>query len=232
MKKAISLLLALVMCLSLCACGGGNDAPETTEPLSEATQVPTTEANTEPETSIPVEVVPSLDTSWVLDYYVDEFGDKTDTPHIMCVIEGDFSNTATMSSDLTVVVFYDFKSEFPFSFRLLEYGDHKATYLSDDEITLKMKVDGEVTTSGAFGLTPDEVRTADLYGLVTNGDLVFTSEDFTVGDLLHTLLAKDAPDVRCIITIGDSKYNFTIPSAGFSDSYKAMYDYYYNDQGE
>lgn len=31
MKKAISLLLALVMCLSLCACGGGNDAPETQE---------------------------------------------------------------------------------------------------------------------------------------------------------------------------------------------------------
>ena len=35
MKKAISLLLALVMCLSLCACGGGNsdtpDVPETTE---------------------------------------------------------------------------------------------------------------------------------------------------------------------------------------------------------
>ena len=29
MKKTISLLLALVMCLSLCACGGRNDAPET-----------------------------------------------------------------------------------------------------------------------------------------------------------------------------------------------------------
>lgn len=29
MKKAISLLLALMLCLSLCACGGGNDAPET-----------------------------------------------------------------------------------------------------------------------------------------------------------------------------------------------------------
>ena len=29
MKKTISLLLALVMCLSLCACGGGNDTPET-----------------------------------------------------------------------------------------------------------------------------------------------------------------------------------------------------------
>ena len=35
MKKTISLLLALVMCLSLCACGGGNDVPETTEAPTE-----------------------------------------------------------------------------------------------------------------------------------------------------------------------------------------------------
>lgn len=215
MKKTISLLLALVMCLSLCACGGGNDTPETTEA-------------TEPETSIPVETEPSLGTSWVLDYYVDDFGDKTDTPYIKCVIEGDFSNTATMSSDLTVVVFYDFKSEFPFSFRLMEYGDHKATYQSHDEITIKMKVTEEYTI-GAFGLVPNEVKTTKLVGLAPNGDLMFKQDDFTVGDLLHTLLAKDAPEVRCIITIGNSKYNFTIPSAGFRDSYQAMYDYYYKD---
>ncbi len=31
MKKAISLLLAFVVCLFLCACGGANDAPSTTE---------------------------------------------------------------------------------------------------------------------------------------------------------------------------------------------------------
>ena len=49
MKKIIALLLALVMCLSLCACGGGNDTPETTEaptapPTTEApTTLPTTE---------------------------------------------------------------------------------------------------------------------------------------------------------------------------------------------
>ena len=52
MKKAISLLLALVLCLSLCACGGGNDAPNTPE-TTEATQAPTaeaTEVSTEPET--------------------------------------------------------------------------------------------------------------------------------------------------------------------------------------
>ena len=32
MKKALSLILALVLCLSLCACGGGNDAPTTEAP--------------------------------------------------------------------------------------------------------------------------------------------------------------------------------------------------------
>lgn len=223
MKKALPLILALVLCLSLCACGGGNDTPETTEAPTEATQVPTTEA-TEIETSIPLETEPSLGTSWVLDYYVDDFGDKTDTPHIKCMIEGDFSNTATMSSDLTVVIFYDFKRPYelgscPFSFRLIEYGDHRATYQSDDKITLKMKLG-------------DEVRTSELHGVAPNGDLIFTPDDFTVGDLLHALLAKDTSDVRCIITIGNSQYNFTIPSAGFSDSYKAMYDYYYPDKGE
>ena len=32
MKKAISLILALVLCLSLCACGGGNNTPRTEAP--------------------------------------------------------------------------------------------------------------------------------------------------------------------------------------------------------
>ena len=39
MKKAISLLLALVMCLSLCACGGGSDTPETTEAPTEEAKI-------------------------------------------------------------------------------------------------------------------------------------------------------------------------------------------------
>ena len=40
MKKAIALLLALVMCLSLCACGGSNNTPETTEAPTEAPTEP------------------------------------------------------------------------------------------------------------------------------------------------------------------------------------------------
>ena len=40
MKKTISMLLALVLCLSLCACGGGNETPNTTE-TPETTETPT-----------------------------------------------------------------------------------------------------------------------------------------------------------------------------------------------
>lgn len=46
MKKTLSLLLALLMCLSLCACGDGNDTPVTNAP-ADATQAPEPEA-TEP----------------------------------------------------------------------------------------------------------------------------------------------------------------------------------------
>lgn len=37
--------LVLVLCLSLCACGGGNDTPETTDTPTETTEAPTTADN-------------------------------------------------------------------------------------------------------------------------------------------------------------------------------------------
>lgn len=49
MKRTLALLLALVMCLSLCACGGGNDIPDAPETI-EATQTPNTEATQTPNT--------------------------------------------------------------------------------------------------------------------------------------------------------------------------------------
>ena len=51
MKK----ILALVLCLSLCACGGGNDAPETTE-------TPTTTTSATTETTAPAETEPQYET--------------------------------------------------------------------------------------------------------------------------------------------------------------------------
>jgi len=50
-RKAISLFLALLMCLSLCACGGGNAVSETTAPET-----------TPPETTVPETTVPETTT--------------------------------------------------------------------------------------------------------------------------------------------------------------------------
>lgn len=50
MKKAIALALALVVCLSLCACDGGNDVPETQVPTTIETTTVQTE-QTEPKTT-------------------------------------------------------------------------------------------------------------------------------------------------------------------------------------
>lgn len=44
MKKVLSAILALVICLSLCACGGGNNTPETTEPAAEISATATNAA--------------------------------------------------------------------------------------------------------------------------------------------------------------------------------------------
>jgi len=71
MKKAISLLLALVMCLSLCACDGGSTAPETT--------VPPTEAPTEP--TAPVDVTIHLNETFAVGDYEITVTDYLFVPH-------------------------------------------------------------------------------------------------------------------------------------------------------
>ena len=69
MKKAISLLLALVLCLSLCACGGGNDTTKTTE-----VPTTTTPATTEPEPTAPIETEPQYETVEItMDNWADYF---------------------------------------------------------------------------------------------------------------------------------------------------------------
>ncbi len=52
MRKYVCLLLALVLCLSLCACGSGN-APQTTEPVLESVPETTVPETTVPETTAP-----------------------------------------------------------------------------------------------------------------------------------------------------------------------------------
>ena len=192
MRKYIALFLALVMCLSLCACGGNDTATtnkSTATPSNDGAEQPT-------EIEEPVNL-------WSAQQSVDEFGDITSdsTTVIQTPISGDFSNTATSSSELSGYIFMGTKAVYPiFVIRLLEYGDTQATFTNYDNLIFKVKINDTI------------YEYEDVIGSPPNSDLVITDTE----EILYTALYKGT-DVRCIVEIGSSKYNFTICSGNFAD---------------
>lgn len=91
MKKALSLLLALVMCLSLCACGGGNDTTVPTEP-------PTVKVNLGETVSTDIAEFTLLDSSFT--YYATSLS----TNYVAPVDEPDYF-TASVGHCLVSVTF-------------------------------------------------------------------------------------------------------------------------------
>ena len=85
MKKVISLLLALVLCLSLCACGGENDTPETTEAPTEMTQMAPTEATVP--TTLNVEETEAME--WLCGEWSNDENSITFNSDNSCVIDGE-----------------------------------------------------------------------------------------------------------------------------------------------
>ncbi len=194
MKKALSLILALVLCLSLCACGGDND---NTEKTPEQTTAPA-------ETTVPEETTdPAPVSYWDTDYYVDAFGDPTDEAYMYAVVDGTFSNTATMGSNLQVVIYY---SNCAFSFRLLEYRDVKATFSKYDDINIQIK--------DSWGVSD----LWELYGSAPNGD-IYDTDTYISSQIYHDLTISKM-EVPAIITIGSSTYKFTIPLEGFEETHE------------
>lgn len=203
MKKITALILAVIMCASLCAYGGG-----------------------------------SSKSAWSLQQTVDEFGDVTENSAdvIAGTFTGTFSNTATQGSDLTVNVHFGRKAKFNHyiaGFELMEYNSTKATFLSSDSKLFKVKLN-------------DEIITMNLTGTAPNGTLYLGEEDYGwAGDILFNELLK-GNDVRCIITIGHSEYNFTLTSGNFTSiceenncdegatylTFKEAVEIFLNDTGE
>ena len=192
MKKAISLLLVFVLCLSLCACGGAESSNTSKSTENEVVEnTATVSANL-----------------WSAQKMVDDFGDVIEGSKaiIQTNISGDFSNTATASSELSGAVFMTMMDDCPtFFIRLLEYGDHKATYTSYDELAFKVKIGDKITEfHSAFHNPP--------IGTPPNGDLMLYDTTETIYTALY-----NGTDVRCIAEIGSSKYNFTLYADNFKD---------------
>jgi len=158
------------------------------------------------ESNLQYETEDALQSAWSIAKEVDEFGDvieDSDNIFLKSTAEGDFSNTATAKSDLLVIIDNTiYNGHHVFGFTLYEYGNTPATYSSNSEITLKTKVNDTIT-----GYT--------LYGDAPNSP-VFLGATNTDGDeLFNTLYA--GYDVRCIIYIDNSQYNFTISSSGYQE---------------
>lgn len=145
---------------------------------------------------------------WSAQQTTDEFGDITDdsVSTISASFIGTFSNTATAESDLTVNVSFIQKSadgHYAAYFSLLEYNDHAATYLDSDSILLKVKIDGNTSEYTLSGIAP-------------NGELSLGEDNLDYGaDIIYNALYQGR-EVRCIIAIGSSSYNFALQSENFA----------------
>lgn len=194
MKKIISLLLTLITGLFLCACQA--------------------EKNNTAETS-PIVVTNNSTNAWTVVKETDEFGDVVENGSMILAtnVTGNFSNTATANSDLDVWVMVGpnaGKQHFVVTFSLMEYGDHLATYTNSDtdKMTLKTKIG-------------DTIQEYQLFGVAPNGSVSLGYNNVNDGDTFASQLYA-GNDIRCIINIGSSQYNFTIASANFADSYVEM----------
>lgn len=174
-KRIISVLLVVVICLSFAACDkDGNDGE-----------------------------VKGDSKVWSVEQAIDEFGDIAEysSAYVTAITIGDFSNTATTGSELTVGLYMLLKDGYPeFLIRLLEYGDHKAAYTSNSDISVKIKVDESIIEFHPVFNTPP------------NGDLMIYDSNDTLYAQLY-----NGKDIKCVVTIDNSKYNFTIPGANFKD---------------
>ena len=178
---------------------GGASAPPSAASPAPSSQTPGSAGSTE--TTAPSAT--GKPSTWDLSYTVDAFGDKTDEAVLRGSFTGTFRNTATNSSSLTVYLFVNRLTNGSMIFiRLLEYGNHNATYSSRDEMKMQIKVDDSVKELFIFGSPPN----TDLY---LNGD--------AVTDYLY-----EGKEIACVIDIGNSRYNFTIDGNGFAELYDEL----------
>jgi len=179
-------------------------------------------------------------TSWEIDYFVDDFGEKTEDGYIMGEFHGTFDNTAGKGMDLVVYLYYNqYSNESNFAFRLGEYGRTVATYVSNDLMSLNMKI-GEIE------------YTTELFGTPPNGDLVFyptldgrslleesyyimsdTREDvwtafidaLNAGETIpcYTIIGDGEDHLnRALSGVGGTKYSFKIEGRGFSEQVELL----------
>lgn len=76
--------------------------------------------------------------NWEMKYYVDEFGDNTDTKYLSYMVSGTFSNDVTINSQALYHLTYSMGR---FGLDIFEYNKYKVTSYSDVFVPISFKKD-------------------------------------------------------------------------------------------
>ena len=166
--------------------------------------------------------------NWTVEEYVDDFGDPIGEECLKTVSEGTYSDSTSQESDLTAVLSLDPLCS-AFLITLVDEDNAAVKFHSNDDIILKFKVDdvisehhlSHVSLSEYFDYT-DERTDIIVDEMTESADTPMVT---AYAQLLEWL--KEETDVRCVIYIGDSKYNFTISGDGYSESMDSYEDWLY-----
>lgn len=146
---------------------------------------------------------------WNVETMTDDFGDPVVGQSMLKTeIDGTFSNTATTDSELGGYVYLMPENDnYKVVFHLLEYNDVLPTYTSSDNLILKTKIDGVVEEFTLNGTSPNGELILD--STCENGTKFFV--DLAFGN-----------DVKCVIEIGSSQYNFVVECGNFASACSEM----------
>lgn len=173
--------------------------------------------------------------TWTLEQSVDDFGDKSGNPVIQSEVTGTFSNTATSESDLKVIAYIISddtgtivgEGKYVLAFRLFEYGDHVATYISSDDKIFKTKIGDTVNEYELSGSAPNGDLYVDVNTTVSelntaeDIDNYISGQNSNYGEAIAKQLV-DGNDIKCVIKIGSSKYNFVLESGNIKDVFDEL----------
>lgn len=228
MKRIVKIpaviLMSCIMLLVLCSCGGSQSSGGGEKATDNSAESHSNVEESVESTSVEEKSTSSENTSkWKIQKEVDEFGDekKNGASLITSSFEGSFSNTATNDSELDVIVTCDLNAR-TLLFDLKEYKETNATFLSGDMIDLKYKGEDEKVHDHLLaGKAPNSSLSLDDKDEISL-NIDFKRQDWESGfsDFCQKLWYGE--DVKCIIEIGGSKYNFTVNGADFKDATKEL----------
>lgn len=171
--------------------------------------------------------------SWEIDYYTDDFGDKTDEGYLVGKFTGNFSNTAATNADLLAVVYVmpsTLDNSYMIAFRMAEYGSSIATYSKSDLVNLSFKVGSETYNIELMSSAPKgDLYLTDHYHYEDDSLASYNKTDRkTAYNAFLNALKENPGDISCLITIGNlndimglstggSTYRFKINGIGFAE---------------